>query len=149
MSLFGKTKSKPLPSGTPIDPNWARTPEGRFHRFLSFDPEEYNLSDVSAVYIIWHAGVRPEWVYVGNSHDLADDLNRLTENDEITDYEVNGGLFVSWSLVKDEFQDGVVRFIALNAKPVVENPGIPGKDTEAIPVFLPGTEPKEPAKPKY
>lgn len=121
-----------------LDPNWARSKRGRFHRFVNLDPEEEGLAGVSGVYVIWHAGIRPGWVYMGKSDDLAAAFHELGDNQEILGYEVNGGLFVSWSLVRPKHQDGVLRYLETALHPLVTNPDGPGEDVTPIPVYAPG-----------
>ncbi len=130
-------------AGKPQDPNWARNPRGSFHRFVNLDPEEAGLSGVSGVYVIWHSGVRPGWVHVGDSDDLAKTFHRLGENEDILDYEVNGGLFVSWTLIRGEFQEGVVCYLTEAMDPLVKNPATSCKDVKPIPVIPPGAKPNQ------
>ena len=144
MGLFGFGKKKPstsvMASGPRMDPKWVRTATGKFHRFSRLDPEAEGLSKASGVYVIWHAGVQSGWVYVGRSKDLAGELNTLADNDEINEYESRGGLFVTWARIRDEFQDGVVRFLTDTLDPKVENPSAARK-AEPIPVLSPGGKP--------
>jgi hypothetical protein len=53
------------------------------------------------------------------------------------DYEVNGGLYVTWSLIRDEYQPGVVKYLSSLMKPLVENPDLPFIDEDPIPVLAP------------
>jgi hypothetical protein len=55
------------------------------------------------------------------------------------DFEASGGLFVTWSLIRDEMQAGVVRFLTDTLNPVLENPELPSRDPSPIPVVLPTT----------
>lgn len=129
-----------LDSRGPQDPQWAKSPAGRFHRFVHLDPEEAGLSGVSGVFVIWHGGVHPEWVYLGKSRNLASTLHKLGNNQDIMGYEVNGWLFVSWALIRDKHQDGVVKYLVAAMKPKVENREAPGDKAIPIPVLAPGTE---------
>ncbi|HEB79910.1 MAG TPA: hypothetical protein ENI79_05500 [Rhodospirillales bacterium] len=131
MSLLGESNAS-------LDPNWIRGKHGRFHFFYDLDPEEESLEGVSGVFVIWHGGVRPEWVYIGKSKNLAATFHKLGENEEIAEYEVNGRLFVSWSLVRPKYQDGVLRYLNGILKPAVENPGPPEENVEPIPIYAPG-----------
>ena len=87
MSIFGFSdddKMKDIPLITePVDPGWVTTPDGAFFPFLSLDPEELGLSGVAGVYLIWHGGVRPEWVYAGHTIDMAADFHSIGQNSEI------------------------------------------------------------------
>ena len=120
------------------DPKWARSPAGKYHRFVLLDPTQAGLKGVSAVFVMWHSGVRPRWVYVGRTTDLAASLEIIPDNDDIMQYEVNGGLFITWSLVREEMQPGVVRYLSAALEPRVANSERPGKRVTPIPVLVPG-----------
>ena len=137
LGLFGKSKKK-SPSGPPQDVAWVRSPKKRFYKFLNLEPEAMGIADMSAVYVLWHQGVRPQWVYVGWADNLEHAFVNLQRDDEILDYDRHGGLFVTWSMIKPEFQPGVAKYLNQVMKPVVLNPDQPEDDVEPIPVLLPG-----------
>ena len=122
--FFKKKEAKPQTSytGPPLDPEWARNKRGKFHRLSHLDTTAESLKGASGVYVIWHSGVKPGWVYVGRSDDLASAIDAAVEDDDIMSYEINGGLFVTWSPVLRHMQDGVVRFLTNTMKPKIENP---------------------------
>jgi hypothetical protein len=128
-------------AGDLMDPQWARSPTGRFHRFIHLDPEERGLSGVTGVFVLWHGGVKPEWVYVAKAKDLAAALHEVAKDEDVMYYEVRGGLFVTWSPILPQYQDGVVRFLAESLKPVIENPAAVALKAKAIPVFPPAYHP--------
>lgn len=125
----------------PVDPGWLRNPQGGFFSFLDLDPEELQLNDVAGVYLIWHRGVRPEWVYVGHTKDMASAFHSAGENSEITFYEKNGGLQVAWAPVLEEYRAGVVKYITENFKPLVENTEGYTDKTQSVPVIAPARTP--------
>ena len=137
MVLFDSTRSNDPRQG----PKWVRSKTGNFHRFINIDPEELGLSGVSGVYVIWHSGVMPKWVYVGKSNDLAKTFHQLGEDENILGYEVNGGLFVSWAMIRGEYQDGVACYLKEAIKPIVDNPALSCKDVTHVPVIPPGAKP--------
>ena len=124
------------------DPNWTRNRNGSFHRLVYLDPEKEGLSGVSGVFVVWHGGLKPEWITVGKSANLGQDLDLLLDNEDIEYYENRGGIFVTWSLIRKEFQDGVLRYLIDNFDLLVPPSQTPAKKTEAIPVFAPGMEPQ-------
>lgn len=138
LGLFGKSKKKKAPSGPPQDVAWVKSAKNRYFKFLNLEPDEMGLENISAVYVLWHQGVRPQWVYVGQTEDLGRTLQELRRDTEIVDYDKHGGLFVTWSMIKPEFQPGVLRYLHQVLRPVVVNPDIPGEEEEPIPVLLPG-----------
>jgi len=147
LGLFGKSKKTKVPSGPPQDVAWVRSAKGKYFKFLNLEPDEMGLENISAVYVLWHQGVRPQWVYIGHTDDLGRTLQELRRDDEIVDYDKRGGLFVTWSMIKPEFQPGVVRYLYQVMQPVVVNPDYLDKgedekeaeEVEPIPVLLPGT----------
>ncbi|MCH8835895.1 MAG: hypothetical protein IH925_08095 [Proteobacteria bacterium] len=55
-------------------------------------------------------------------------------------YEVNGGLYVSWCLIREEYRDGVVRHLHDTLKPLVDNVAVAGTDVPPVPVIAPRRE---------
>ena len=138
--MFGRSKGKPIVSDGPMDPNWATSARGRFHRLIRLDPEAEGLSRLGGVYVVWHAGVRPEWVFVGHTEDLADTFHHVGRNSDIMEFEINGGLYVSWCLIREEYRDGVVRHLHDTLKPLVDNVAISGMDVAPVPIIAPRLE---------
>ena len=124
------------------DPKWARSRKGNFHRLTYLRPETEGLDGASGIYVVWHGGLKPEWITVGKSTNLTRDLDSLSDNEDIEYYEKRGGVFVTWSLIRAEFQDGVLKYL-IDTLDLQEPPTkLPGKKVEPIPVFPPGMEPK-------
>lgn len=103
----------------PVDPSWRKNERGRFFRLFTLDAESLGLKDQGGVYVIWHKGIRPQWVYVGAADDLAQALEAAAKDDEISTYEVHGGLHCTWSPIRPEFRAGVVRYLREILKTVV------------------------------
>ena len=53
------------------------------------------LKGASGVYVIWHAGLRPEWLTTGHTDNLAQTFEELGGGDEILEYDRHGKLFVT------------------------------------------------------
>ena len=139
--MFFKPSAKKLSTlGKPIDPSWQRNDQGKFFRFINLKPEERGLAGKTGVFIIWHGGVRPSWVFIGTSRDLARDLQWCADNKDIMHFERFGGLFASWAFIRKEFQAGAVRYLTQVARPAVPNPLAPTAAVEPIPVMLPGAK---------
>ena len=141
MALFGSTKAPSLPGGAPIDPRWVRSPSGAFYQLVELDPDEAKISGVGGVYVVWHGGIRPQWVFVGETPNLGRAIDTVADDAEITQYKINGGLFVSWALVKEDFRRGVVLYLTRHLKPLIVNPRAPTEESEhtkPIPVLVPG-----------
>ena len=114
------------------------------------------LKRASRVYVIWHAGLRPEWLTIGHTDNLAQTFEELGGVDEILEYDRHGNLFVTWSKIRPEFQKGVVKYLHQVIAPMILNPlGVfedeeeekeneEEDDIEPIPVFPPGMAPPKP-----
>jgi len=100
MALFGRSSGGARRANRKLSgPKWVRSPKGRFYQLLNMVPDELNLRDVGGVYVIWHGGVRPQWVFVGKTPSMTHALNKAIVNPDITQYDVNGKLYFSWSPV--------------------------------------------------
>jgi len=144
MAFFRKSKDAEydaLAAGPAMDPHWAEHEEGGFLRFTDLDPEEMGLSGASGVYVLWHGGFRPEWVYVGHDKNLASAMHRAAGNKDIMTYDDPTPLSVTWSLVREEYQAGVVKYLTTMLDPQVDNPQAAKGDVKPIPVLPPGMKP--------
>jgi len=143
MALFGKKNKSGEGAyvGPPIDPQWATASGGGYFRLVGLDPEAMGLSGASGIFIVWHGGARPGWVYAAKSQDMEKALFELSENKDVMYFNSRGRLFVSWALIRPEYQDGVLRHLADTLDLQVENPSMPGDKVAPIPVFPPGTKP--------
>lgn len=123
------------------NPHWAVTAAGKFYRLLFTDTEKLSLAGVSGIVVLWRGGLKPRWLYVDKSRDLGRDLDSYLDNDEIAEYDERGGVYVSWALIRPEFQDGVLKYLLETMTPLIENPNPPGKSVTALPVLAPGDAP--------
>jgi len=143
MGLFSKSNTsqdaKFEPTWPPQDPNWARTPKGRFNNLITFDPAQAGLDGLSGVFVVWHGGVKPHWVYVGRSDNLASAIDSILDNEDVLSYHRRGGLFVTWSTINKGYQDGVVRYLNQTMKPNVENTDI-DETVKPVAVTVPGAK---------
>ena len=137
MADTGHGNAQPL-AAEPRDPQWVRSPAGKYYRLVHLDATNAGLKGLPAVFVIWHSGVRPRWVYVGRTKNLAASLEIIPDNDDIMQYEVNGGLFITWSLIREGMQPGVVHYLSAVLEPLVANSEHPGKRVTPVPVLVPG-----------
>jgi hypothetical protein len=96
---------------------------------------------VGGVYVVWHGGIRPQWVFVGESPSLGRAIDAVANDRDILQYQTHGGLFVSWAIVKEDWRRGIVLYLTRALKPLVANPRAPAGETEytkPIPVLVPG-----------
>lgn len=151
MALFGLARKGPEtpkipPDALPSDPKWVRNRRGKYHRLIHLDTKSEGLEGLSGVYVIWHSGVAPRWVWVGRADDLAAAIDAIHDEDDIMFYEKHGGLYVTWAPVRPEYQPGVVRYLTEQMKPVCENDNAKGIKADAVPVFVPGAKGKTATK---
>ena len=142
MGWFSSKKDK-LASGPPIDALWVKSSAGKFYKFNNLDPEDLGLKGQSAVFVVWHAGVRPGWVYVAKTRDLAKALHEIASEEHIMAYDARGGLYVTWSLIESKFQNGIVKYLNDSLDLSVTNYYKSSKNITPIPVYAPGMEPKK------
>jgi hypothetical protein len=141
MGLFSSSKTGFDPKAEPIDPSWVRSAKGHFNRLTYLEPDQIGLPGQGGVYVIWHKGVKPEWLYVGSSDDLAQTLTRAIEDEEFYSYEPRGGLWCTWSFIVPEYRDGVVLYLRNLLNPVVETrigDEIDAQKVAPVPVLPPG-----------
>ncbi len=142
MALFGRGKSqdsKP-PQGV-VDLQWVRSPDGDFWQLHQLKPDTLNIRGVGGVYVLWHGGLKPTWVYAGESTSLGRALTEVADNKEITQYRARGGLYASWAVVSEELRRGILLYLTRAMKPLVTNPRAPTQESEhtrLIPVVIPG-----------
>ncbi len=135
--LFKKNKPGKAYDGPAIDPEWARNKRGKFHRLNTLESVAEGLVGFSAVYVIWHSSVKQGWVYVGRKNDLAMALDEAADNEDIQEYEPNGGLLVSWSPIVANRQNGVLRYLHDAMKPKVNSRAVHDIEDDPIKVIPP------------
>lgn len=144
MGLFGFGDDEEQERFTqPVDPNWVHARSGGFFPLLYLDPEEQGLIKVGGIYLIWHTGVHPEWVYAGHTNDLASALHHAGNNPDINYYEKNGGLFVAWAPVIEKYRPGVVKYLQTSFKTLISNSDAFDDKTVPVPVTAPLAKKKE------
>ncbi len=142
MGFFGsRKKAAPAAPAKPSDPKWVTTAKGGFHQLMRIDPDEMNLRDVGGVYVIWHGGTKPEWLFVGESPSIARAIDQALDMDEITEYESMGRVYVTWSPIQQDFRRGVLLYLAQSMKPLIPNPRTPKEGSvDPVPVLAPGAK---------
>ncbi|HXP95599.1 MAG TPA: hypothetical protein VN809_02730 [Telmatospirillum sp.] len=116
-------KKEPSPftsSGHPADVPWQRDERGYFHRLLRLHPAEVGLSGIGGVYVMWHRGVRPKWIYVGATDDLGEAIGQARDTQEVIAFEAYGSIYVTWAPFKAEFRKGVAAYLRNSLKPEID-----------------------------
>ena len=65
----------------------------------------------------------------------------ISDNDDIMQYEVNGGFFITWSLVREKMQLGVIEYLTSVLESLVASPKGSVKRVTPVPVLMPGIKP--------
>jgi hypothetical protein len=92
---------------------------GHYPRLLFLDPRA--LVGRSGLYLLWHLGVRPQWLRAGFSTDLGATVRLLAATSAVVDYGPNDGPFLSWSFCAAEDASGRVNFLAGRLRPVLQD----------------------------
>ncbi|NVJ92643.1 MAG: hypothetical protein HWE34_13360 [Methylocystaceae bacterium] len=119
--LFGGSKNETSKSDI-LEVAWSKNAAGKFRRLPFIELAKENVSGMSAIYVLWHGGVKPGWVYVGMADDLAMDLTDAKQSREIMEYDMRGGVFVTWQSFSKNMAPGVFAFLTDALQPEVRNP---------------------------
>lgn len=141
MRFFSGSDNDLDPGAAPVDPSWVRSPKGHFHRLARLEPDQIGLPGQGGIYVIWHKGVKPEWVYVAAAEDLAQALMRALDDEDIVSYEPRGGLWCSWSFIRPEYRDGAVLYLRNLLNPVVLpriGDEVDPESVTPVPILAPG-----------
>ncbi|NVK18644.1 MAG: hypothetical protein HWE30_08120 [Methylocystaceae bacterium] len=119
--LFGGDKKDTKKKGV-LDVAWSKSESGKFRRLPFVELAKENVSGVAAIYVIWHGGVKPGWVYVGMAEDLAMDITDAKQSRDIMEYDMRGGAFITWQTFPKNMAPGVFAFLTEVLQPEVRNP---------------------------
>jgi len=119
--FFGGGK-KDADKGDVLEVAWSKNVSGKFRRLPFIELAKENVSGMSAVYVIWHGGMKPGWVYVGLADDLAMDITDAKQSSEIMEYDMRGGAFITWQTFPNKMAPGVFAFLTDVLQPEVLNP---------------------------
>lgn len=118
-----KTINKhPLPK--PSDPKWHKR-----QKLMDIDPEELGLGKVPGILAIWHTGVKPGWIYIGHTNDLAGEIHKRGNDPEVLEHDGRGTMFCSWCRLKPKFIQGAAIYLNMILKPYIYSTEAPAPDT--------------------
>ncbi len=78
----------------PAEP-W-RPETGAYPRLLALDEKTQELTGIPGLYLLWHLGVRPQWLRAGFTRDLGMAVKVLAATPKVVACSVHDGPFVSW-----------------------------------------------------
>lgn len=122
MGLFDFFKKKNKTHHDVLDIPWSKNKGGKFRRLPFLEIKQEHLDGIEGIYIVWHGGAKPGWVYVGMTDDLAMDLHDVKQNKDIMSLDVRGGLFVTWQTFPASQAKGIFAFLSDVLQPEVRNP---------------------------
>jgi hypothetical protein len=96
-----------------------RPASGSYPRLMHFESRE--LAGSAGLYLLWHLGVRPQWLRAGYSADLGAAVRLFAATPEIVNFALHDGPFLSWSLCAPEGASGLVNFLVERLKPVLQH----------------------------
>lgn len=91
----------------------------RYPRLLSFDPQP--LVGRSGLYLLWHLGVRPQWLRAGSAKDLGAAAGHLCKTPEVAAFIPHDGPFLSWAFCALDAAPGLVNFLAARLNPALQD----------------------------
>ncbi len=125
----------------PEAPVWQ--PAGELYpRLIDSDAAAMGLVVVSGMAIIWYLGVRPQWLRVIASRDLAASLAAAKVAPAILGFQPKGGLFGAWAREPLPRATGLASHLVAVVRPMFVGPLLPGevavlRDTPPIDCPLP------------
>ncbi|WP_413207204.1 hypothetical protein [Rhodospirillum sp. A1_3_36] len=131
----------------PAEPYWQRNSELKYGRLLQMYGKADRLKGRGGVFITWNVGVKGLWVYCGHCPDMAMAVRELCDSPETREYEARSALFFTWSPIKPELRNGVVKHLRTTLPFALDDPdldrvfGFSPKQIDAaraVPVLPPG-----------
>lgn len=93
-----------------------------YPRLLASDVPAASLQGACGVYAIWHLGVRPQWLRVRASQDMASAIAAAKLAPAILAFQPNGGLYVTWMTAAPERARGLAASLIAELRPVRQEP---------------------------
>lgn len=112
--------------------NWTRCDGQVWCPFHTVNLGNYHFNGLEGVYVIWHGGMNPKTVYVGQGN-IRDRLTSHRTDPHILQYSTHG-LFVTWAEVDIRYRPGIERYLADMLTPLR---GVQHPQVVPIPVNFP------------
>lgn len=84
------------------------------------DEDLLPVVEKSGVFVLWHRGVRPQWIFCGFSSDLTVALTAARGEADIQKYALNEGVYAAWALVPLEDCAGVTVHLRQHLQPAIQ-----------------------------
>jgi len=116
----------------PLTLEWIKCQGDQWCGLQTVNLDHSHFDGFEGVYIIWHGGMSPWTVYVGQGV-IGDRLSDHREDPDILKF-ANFGLYVTWARVAARQRDGVERYLSEQLRPKA---GSRFPDVDPIQVNLP------------
>lgn len=97
--------------------NWIQCSDGRWCDLLNLDLSNDHFDNLAGVYAIWHEGVTPRYVRVGQGI-VRERLAEHQSNPRIAAYSKHGPLRVTWAKASVNELDGLEAYLAQACNPL-------------------------------
>ncbi len=91
-----------------------------YPRLVEMDFAGHGLVGKGGIFALWHLGVRPQWLKVGGSRNLAETLSAFSQHDDVLTYDRNRGVFAAWAFSQPEKWEGQIKFLAEQLNPSLQ-----------------------------
>lgn len=83
------------------------------------DEDLLPLAEKSGVFVLWHRGIRPQWIFCGYSSDLVVALAAARGDHDVQKYALNEGVYVAWAQLSVEDCAGVTLHLRQHMEPAM------------------------------
>lgn len=115
--------------------------QGGYPRLMALEQDELDgLQGIGGLYVLWHRGVRPQWLAVNHTEDLCAALKAAQIDPDILLYDQNDGVFVTWAECLREQRLGAVQYLHSALEPALAEPVSEpeaSNSTETLPIEFP------------
>lgn len=92
---------------------------GNYPRLLSCEARP--LSGRAGIYLLWHLGVRPQWLRAGFSNDLGAAVAQLAGEPDIAAFAAHDGPFFAWCFCPQGRAPGLINDLVNRLHPVLQD----------------------------
>ena len=118
--------------------DWVRNAENRWPTLSAIDLKDPQLQEAEGVYIIFHGGMNPGIVSVGQGK-IGDQVKAESQDKGVLEFE-KFKLYIAWAQTGKEERPGIEKYLSEKLSPKVSRPSL---EAEAIPVNLPWRKNKQ------
>jgi len=91
-----------------------------YPQLTELDLSSESFSEKGGIFAAWHLGVRPQWLKVSVSQNLAETLATLAGHKDVITYDQNRGVFIAWAYSSPENWAGQTKYLAHLLEPALQ-----------------------------